>query len=91
MVSTVRVVCMMCVSVNVAHLQEKYTNNLHTPPHTPHTPHTLHPPPVSKNCRYFAPGNMRATADNPEYQKLLQYWTDNKYTLRYSGGLVPGT
>ena len=37
----------------------------------------------------FAPANLRATSDNEEYQKLMQYWMSNKYTLRYSGGMVP--
>ena len=37
----------------------------------------------------FAPGNLRATADNNAYQALVNYWIENKYTLRYSGGLVP--
>jgi sedoheptulose-bisphosphatase len=37
----------------------------------------------------FAPGNLRATADNERYRNLVNYWIDNKYTLRYSGGLVP--
>eukprot|EP01036_Dinobryon_divergens_P030680 gene30680-39960_t len=37
----------------------------------------------------FAPGNLRATADNSMYHALVKYWIENKYTLRYSGGLVP--
>ena len=37
----------------------------------------------------FAPGNLRATADNSNYLDLVNYWINNKYTLRYSGGLVP--
>lgn len=37
----------------------------------------------------FAPGNLRATSDNEKYAGLVKYWIDNKYTLRYSGGLVP--
>ena len=37
----------------------------------------------------FAPGNLRATADNSAYRALVNYWIENKYTLRYSGGLVP--
>lgn len=42
--------------------------------------------PVSKT---FAPGNLRATLDNPEYKTLVDYWIEQQYTLRYSGGLVP--
>jgi sedoheptulose-bisphosphatase len=37
----------------------------------------------------FAPGNLRATTDNPQYKALVDYWISNQYTLRYSGGLVP--
>merc|ERR1711985_33889 len=37
----------------------------------------------------FSPGNLRATFDNPEYAKLVNYWIDNQYTLRYTGGMVP--
>ena len=37
----------------------------------------------------FAPANLRATAENEEYQKLVQHWMSSKYTLRYSGGMVP--
>lgn len=39
--------------------------------------------------KIFAPANLRATAENQEYQQLVQYWMANKYTLRYSGGMVP--
>lgn len=37
----------------------------------------------------FAPGNLRATLDNPQYKTLVDYWIEQQYTLRYSGGLVP--
>jgi sedoheptulose-bisphosphatase len=37
----------------------------------------------------FAPGNLRATTDNPNYKACVDYWFSHKYTLRYSGGLVP--
>jgi sedoheptulose-bisphosphatase len=39
--------------------------------------------------RYFAPANMRAAAENEKYLELINYYIANKYTLRYSGGLVP--
>ncbi|QDZ22268.1 sedoheptulose-1,7-bisphosphatase [Chloropicon primus] len=42
-----------------------------------------------KEGKMFSPGNLRATADNPEYAKLVNYWIDNQYTLRYTGGMVP--
>ena len=44
---------------------------------------------IKPKAKTFAPGNLRATADNPSYQALVSYWIENKYTLRYSGGLVP--
>jgi sedoheptulose-bisphosphatase len=37
----------------------------------------------------FSPGNLRATYDNPEYEKLISYYIGEKYTLRYTGGMVP--
>lgn len=39
--------------------------------------------------KIFSPGNLRATADNPEYAKLIDYYVREKYTLRYTGGMVP--
>ncbi|KAM7262779.1 hypothetical protein ACFE04_000462 [Oxalis oulophora] len=39
--------------------------------------------------KLFSPGNLRATTDNPEYQKLVNYYVTEKYTLRYTGGMVP--
>jgi sedoheptulose-bisphosphatase len=44
---------------------------------------------IAQKGKTFAPGNLRATADNEQYRKLVAYWIENKYTLRYSGGLVP--
>ena len=32
---------------------------------------------------------MRAAQDTEGYKKLLDYYMDERYTLRYSGGLVP--
>merc|ERR1719424_621339 len=32
---------------------------------------------------------MCAAQDVPEYKKLINFWMENKYTLRYTGGLVP--
>ena len=37
----------------------------------------------------FSPGNLRATFDNPKYEKLISYYVGEKYTLRYTGGMVP--
>jgi len=39
--------------------------------------------------KMFSPGNLRATFDNPEYEKLISFWVGEKYTLRYTGGMVP--
>lgn len=39
--------------------------------------------------RYFAPANLRSAADSPRYAALVNHYLMNKYTLRYSGGLVP--
>lgn len=37
----------------------------------------------------FAPGNLRATFDNPAYERLINFYLGEKYTLRYTGGMVP--
>jgi len=39
--------------------------------------------------RYFAPANLRAAAENDQYMALVTHYVKQKYTLRYSGGLVP--
>eukprot|EP01026_Neomeris_dumetosa_P044049 TRINITY_DN36_c1_g1_i2.p1 TRINITY_DN36_c1_g1~~TRINITY_DN36_c1_g1_i2.p1 ORF type:complete len:435 (-),score=61.10 TRINITY_DN36_c1_g1_i2:136-1296(-) len=39
--------------------------------------------------KMFSPGNLRATFDNPSYEKLISYYIGEKYTLRYTGGMVP--
>merc|ERR1719182_618648 len=44
---------------------------------------------IQQESKIFAPANMRAAQDLPDYSKLINYWMENKYTLRYSGGLVP--
>jgi sedoheptulose-bisphosphatase len=44
---------------------------------------------IASKGKTFAPGNLRATSDNPGYRSLVNYWIDNRYTLRYSGGMVP--
>jgi hypothetical protein len=45
---------------------------------------------VAPAMAVFAPANLRASAsDNTEYRDLIQYWLSKKYTIRYSGGLVP--
>jgi sedoheptulose-bisphosphatase len=44
---------------------------------------------IKAKANTFAPGNLRATCDNAKYNELVQFYIQNKYTLRYSGGLVP--
>ncbi len=44
---------------------------------------------IAAKGKTFAPGNLRATTDNPKYRDLVMYWIEHQYTLRYSGGLVP--
>lgn len=39
--------------------------------------------------RYFAPANLRAAAEDQKYSNLINHYITSKYTLRYSGGLVP--
>ena len=39
--------------------------------------------------KLIAPGNLRATQDNAGYQELFNYWVENMYQLRYTGGMVP--
>lgn len=39
--------------------------------------------------KLIAPGNLRATQDNEGYKKLFDYWMENTYQLRYTGGMVP--
>eukprot|EP00195_Chlamydomonas_chlamydogama_P016177 CAMPEP_0202894988 /NCGR_PEP_ID=MMETSP1392-20130828/4268_1 /ASSEMBLY_ACC=CAM_ASM_000868 /TAXON_ID=225041 /ORGANISM="Chlamydomonas chlamydogama, Strain SAG 11-48b" /LENGTH=387 /DNA_ID=CAMNT_0049579851 /DNA_START=53 /DNA_END=1216 /DNA_ORIENTATION=- len=39
--------------------------------------------------KLFAPGNLRATFDNPAYERLVNFYLGEKYTLRYTGGMVP--
>ncbi|RFU77662.1 fructose-1,6-bisphosphatase [Trichoderma arundinaceum] len=39
--------------------------------------------------RYFAPANLRAAAESAPYADLISSFIKEKYTLRYSGGLVP--
>ena len=40
--------------------------------------------------KMFSPGNLRATFDNAAYERLISYYVGEKYTLRYTGGMVPG-
>lgn len=44
---------------------------------------------LSDRSGFFAPGNLRAAAERDDYLKLLNGWVKKRYTLRYSGGMVP--
>jgi len=44
---------------------------------------------IGKDCKIFAPANLRAAQDLPGYKKLVDHYMSDRYTLRYSGGLVP--
>lgn len=44
---------------------------------------------IKEDCKIFAPANMRAAQEVEGYQKLMDHFMTNKYTLRYSGGMVP--
>ncbi|KAI1334679.1 fructose-1-6-bisphosphatase [Xylariaceae sp. FL0016] len=39
--------------------------------------------------RYFAPANLRVAAEDVRYMGLVTRFVERRYTLRYSGGLVP--
>jgi sedoheptulose-bisphosphatase len=44
---------------------------------------------ISPSSKIFAPANMRAAQDLPGYKELIEYYMTNRYTLRYTGGMVP--
>lgn len=44
---------------------------------------------IDKDAKIFAPANMRSAQDLDGYSALIDHWMTNRYTLRYSGGLVP--
>lgn len=39
--------------------------------------------------KLFAPANLRAARLMEGYKRLVQWWMDEGYTLRYTGGMVP--
>jgi len=43
---------------------------------------------IKEKGTIFAPGNLRAINDNSDYKKVIDFYFDNGYTLRYSGGLA---
>ncbi|UPX09340.1 Sedoheptulose-bisphosphatase [Ascochyta rabiei] len=44
---------------------------------------------TAPKTKYFAPANLRAASENTNYLALITHFVSSKYTLRYSGGLVP--
>jgi len=44
---------------------------------------------IKEESKIFSPANLRACQEDAGYDKLVKHWMENKYTLRYSGGLVP--
>ena len=44
---------------------------------------------INPDTRIFSPANMRAGNQVEGYKQLLNFYQDEGYTLRYSGGLVP--
>ncbi len=44
---------------------------------------------VGDKVKSYAPGNLRAVTDTPNYRTMMNMWLDEAVTLRYSGGMVP--
>lgn len=44
---------------------------------------------LDQEHKIFAPGNLRAVSENKTYAELVEHWSKNGKTLRYSGGMVP--
>jgi sedoheptulose-bisphosphatase len=44
---------------------------------------------IAQASKIFAPANMRAAQEVDGYKQLIDHWMTERYTLRYSGGLVP--
>jgi sedoheptulose-bisphosphatase len=44
---------------------------------------------IKPDAKIFSPANLRAAQEVPGYKKLVDFYMENRYTLRYSGGLVP--
>jgi len=44
---------------------------------------------IKEESKIFSPANLRACQEDKGYDELVKYWMESKYTLRYSGGLVP--
>ena len=44
---------------------------------------------VAPEAKIFAPGNLRAVQERPEYGRVLDHFLATQKTLRYAGGMVP--
>ena len=44
---------------------------------------------LAPSAKTFAPANLRASAGNAAYRCLVERWLDAKFTLRYTGAMVP--
>ena len=44
---------------------------------------------VAPDAKIFAPGNLRAIQERPEYGNVLNHFLTTQKTLRYAGGMVP--
>ena len=44
---------------------------------------------IKEASKIFSPANMRSAQELEGYAELIQYWMVNRYTLRYTGGMVP--
>jgi sedoheptulose-bisphosphatase len=44
---------------------------------------------IKEDSKIFSPANMRVAQDSEKYDQLIKYWMQERYTLRYTGGLVP--
>ncbi len=45
---------------------------------------------LDKAKKIFAPANLRAAAENEEFHSIVLDWIRERYTLRYTGGMVRG-
>jgi len=50
---------------------------------------TRHNIKISPDTKIFSPANLRAAQEVPGYKKLVDHYLTERFTLRYSGGLVP--
>lgn len=50
---------------------------------------TRHKVRIKPDSKIFSPANLRSAQDIPGYKKLVDYFLEKRYTLRYTGGLVP--